>query len=430
MEHQFFKDRLSAYFDNELKNEEHAIVQQHIEGCNECQVELKQLEKIENLFSNKTELSGNDYWETSAQKIESALEPSPKAEIVEIVKPKSKGLWWKLTGVAASLALVALFTLEEKKQHDDFIPDTISNEVQDIYAPTPQAITIDSFKQETVEVTTAPVENEIESDDENETVTNNETIQAPQKPTVESQPTPQPVQKTKKRIVLNSASKEQTPTPAKEKLRFEEFENGGVQTSNGNIDALVKSEEQDADISIRGGRSSAVELSDADSIVNALSEKVQQSKDRKSARAKSSSLVPDSEENYHNVLTTPQESISQKGITKNSELNYWRRKVTENKERLKLYSKKSVQYLKPIRKDASKKKNKSAALDIGFTYKQIFEGYYHVALLTNDSLEEKQAIGYLTKYADSLTENYSSNALYYLQLYKTKKTEIESRENK
>lgn len=61
MEHQFYIDRLSAYFDNELKNEELVIVKEHVMGCSECQKKLQELEKLENLIIEKSDLSESDY---------------------------------------------------------------------------------------------------------------------------------------------------------------------------------------------------------------------------------------------------------------------------------------------------------------------------------------------------------------------------------
>ena len=122
MEHQFYIDRLSAYFDNELKNEELVIVKEHVMGCSECQKKLQELEKLENLIIEKSDLSESDYWEQSAQKIESALSSQTDATIISVGKSKSSvSLWWKLTGVAASLVLVALFAFEQKDSGDELL---------------------------------------------------------------------------------------------------------------------------------------------------------------------------------------------------------------------------------------------------------------------------------------------------------------------
>ena len=73
MEHSFFKDRLSAYFDNELPPQEKQVVEQHLRDCVECRAELTKLRQLEDAVNRHAGLADTDYWEKSAQKIESRL---------------------------------------------------------------------------------------------------------------------------------------------------------------------------------------------------------------------------------------------------------------------------------------------------------------------------------------------------------------------
>ncbi|UCE24566.1 MAG: zf-HC2 domain-containing protein [Candidatus Zixiibacteriota bacterium] len=113
MEHSYFKDRISAFHDNELKNEERQLIAEHLQQCDECQKLLAELEKFERMVDKHSGLAGDEYWEKSARKIESAIGAETATEIVEIETSSWKGLGWKLAAVAASVAVIAFVALYE-----------------------------------------------------------------------------------------------------------------------------------------------------------------------------------------------------------------------------------------------------------------------------------------------------------------------------
>lgn len=107
MDHEFYIDRLSAYFDGELKHEEEYMVEEHIKDCSECRKILEDLKKFDHMVATHSELGENDYWEKSAQKIEKAISGEITTEVTE-VKPKARSIWlsWKAIGSLATAAVL------------------------------------------------------------------------------------------------------------------------------------------------------------------------------------------------------------------------------------------------------------------------------------------------------------------------------------
>ena len=116
MEHSYFKDRISAFVDGELPPYEKQVVGEHLADCVECQLIKAELEKIDSLIEKHSSLDGDEYWERSAQKIEDRLGLSDTKieEITPAKRSKYKGLGWKLTTVAASVAVLTFIGLHEK----------------------------------------------------------------------------------------------------------------------------------------------------------------------------------------------------------------------------------------------------------------------------------------------------------------------------
>ena len=117
MDHGYFKDRLSAYVDKDLKPEEYRILDEHVESCEECQKLVKELRKLNRFIDEQAELKGEDYWEKSAQRIEQAIGGGEATEITEITpekEPSKAGWYWKLTGVAASIILLVMIGIHYK----------------------------------------------------------------------------------------------------------------------------------------------------------------------------------------------------------------------------------------------------------------------------------------------------------------------------
>ncbi len=115
MDHEYFSDLLSAYLDKELTPEEEAMMTEHLVDCPECRGLLERLREADRLVEQHGALSGGDYWEQSAQAIEEKLGITD--DRVTDIRPKkrSSGLWWKLTGVAASAAILAFIGLNQDK---------------------------------------------------------------------------------------------------------------------------------------------------------------------------------------------------------------------------------------------------------------------------------------------------------------------------
>ena len=49
MEHEYFKDRISAFLDGELKNEEEQLMAEHLKTCSECQSIYQELQALDAL---------------------------------------------------------------------------------------------------------------------------------------------------------------------------------------------------------------------------------------------------------------------------------------------------------------------------------------------------------------------------------------------
>jgi hypothetical protein len=116
MDHAYFKDRLSALFDNELPPQEKQIVEEHVRDCAECQSALAKLRQLEDAVKRHSELADTDYWEKSAQKIERQLGFDQQTIITPIRhKWYEQGLAWKALAAAASLAVLAYIGLNSDK---------------------------------------------------------------------------------------------------------------------------------------------------------------------------------------------------------------------------------------------------------------------------------------------------------------------------
>jgi putative zinc finger protein len=113
MDHGYFRDRLSAYIDQELTPEETRALAEHLEECAECREELAKLKEIERLVEEHSGLDGDDYFERAAQKIEQRLGATATTvtDISGASAPRFKGLWWKVTSVAASAAVLVFIGL-------------------------------------------------------------------------------------------------------------------------------------------------------------------------------------------------------------------------------------------------------------------------------------------------------------------------------
>ncbi len=113
MEHSYFKDRISAYYDQSLPPYEEEVVKEHLQSCEECQKLLKNFGKLDDLVQERSELKSDEYWEKAAQKIEQSIGIEDEKKVVEIKKKPSFGNIWKFTAAAASIAFLTFIALNE-----------------------------------------------------------------------------------------------------------------------------------------------------------------------------------------------------------------------------------------------------------------------------------------------------------------------------
>jgi len=130
MDHGYFKDRISAFYDRSLKPEEQAVVEEHLRECEECRKLLDDFKKLDALVEKHNGLDGEDYWEESARRIESQLGGEEGTEVTEVSRSGRWGLAWKLIAVAASVALLTVVGL-----HRDDIWEQTGPEKEEITAP-------------------------------------------------------------------------------------------------------------------------------------------------------------------------------------------------------------------------------------------------------------------------------------------------------
>ncbi|PWB72688.1 hypothetical protein C3F09_06260 [candidate division GN15 bacterium] len=116
MDHGYFKDRLSALFDNELPPQEKQVVEEHVRDCAECRAELAKLQQLEEAVNRHSQLGDTDYWEKSAQKIEGRLGFQQQTVITPIRhRWYERGLGWKVVAAAASIGVLAYIGINSEK---------------------------------------------------------------------------------------------------------------------------------------------------------------------------------------------------------------------------------------------------------------------------------------------------------------------------
>jgi hypothetical protein len=114
MDEQYFQDLLSAYLDNELTPEQKAAMDQYLAGSPEAREQLARLDQLNRLVEDHSELDGEAYWEESAGKIEQRLGiADTRVTAIEPERRKRSGLWWKVTSVAASVAILVFIGLHQ-----------------------------------------------------------------------------------------------------------------------------------------------------------------------------------------------------------------------------------------------------------------------------------------------------------------------------
>jgi len=113
--HAYFRDRLSAYYDNELSPQEREAVKKHLGQCQECRDLLAKLQRLDRLVQQHAHFAESDYWEQSARRIEQRLGFSTKTKATDITPSKWRNLVSKIAAVAASAAILGFIALYEKE---------------------------------------------------------------------------------------------------------------------------------------------------------------------------------------------------------------------------------------------------------------------------------------------------------------------------
>jgi hypothetical protein len=363
MDHDFYKDKISAFFDGELKNEEAVMVSDHFEECQLCKKEYERLQRFDELVQENSKLSEEEYWEKSAQRIESALEADKKIEtkITEVGPFAWKGLGWKLTTAAASIALITFIAIYEKDMSDEMYELT-----------EPESVIVEHSIQET-----AVVDDELNYDEANQE---------------------EPLE--------GSSNSDQKPQKLEEKP--------DAQTPLVPLADKFVDESKDVNIAlkrVKGGKEDVV-------TVTGESPLVVRDKTTTIDLVKSEDLkaIPErNEENEFHDAEIGTDALDDEILT----LSQWREK------RDKLQSSNNEVNMTGLKQSFDKTKISSSASLIkndSIKVVNLLECYYNIALLTDNSLEYDQAIESIEKYLKSDKDRYKKQAeLYIEKLSKEKK---------
>ncbi|MEW5994091.1 MAG: zf-HC2 domain-containing protein [Candidatus Zixiibacteriota bacterium] len=105
MDHAYYRDKVSAYYDRQLPPQEAEVIRQHLEACEECRRLLVELECLDKLVEERSHLADREYWEQSARKIEDRLGFGKETKVVDVRRSAWSGLGPKLAAAAAVLVL-------------------------------------------------------------------------------------------------------------------------------------------------------------------------------------------------------------------------------------------------------------------------------------------------------------------------------------
>lgn len=413
MNHDFYTDRLSAYYDMELKNEEFVMVDQHVQNCPECLAIIEEFKKFDSVVEENSMLAGDDYFEKAAQKIEAAISGPVETEVVEIQKKSSSmgGLWWKLAGVAATLAVIAFISLYESDITDNLeienqaAPETTADndsvlvdkdlavEESDASAKgtfdtsaairierqssgtipvTAEKDIVDKFKSDNKKEAAEEIEAQIDklADNDAESI-KKEALQ----PKTSPQLTPQSIQKSDKEPELLKSKKIQT-----------------VQT-----DKLAADSKEKADI-----------------VSEPLSKDISADESAKETPYKIDrvqSLVP-KKGSAKEILDEVKEEVADK------DLSYWQNQKAQLEGSIQKLSSNSLRTVQPKR-TTTKKATELSNTETAMTLK-LLEAHYNIARLSEDKKEREESVDYLKEMSENEDKSVVEKASEYLKLLKIK----------
>ena len=105
MDHSYYRDKISAYYDGALEHQERELIRRHLEECAECRSLLAKLNQLSAAIEEKSALKNDEYFEKLAQRIEQRI-AAPREKVVDVRELRWKSFWWKISAAAASLILV------------------------------------------------------------------------------------------------------------------------------------------------------------------------------------------------------------------------------------------------------------------------------------------------------------------------------------
>ena len=154
MDHEYYRDRVSAYVDGALPAYEQMAIEEHIAQCAECRALLEKLRKLEAMVQETSVLGESDYWEKQAQKIEARLGLA-QTEVTRISPARSwRGLGWKLTAAAASIVVVGVigfYSWESIREKTDRPPAQMAPSLPPASVIAPQKVQPEPMKTESAE---------------------------------------------------------------------------------------------------------------------------------------------------------------------------------------------------------------------------------------------------------------------------------------
>lgn len=159
MDESYFKDKISAYLDNELSAEERVIVEEYIRAHPDAQEQLARLAALKKVSDRHLSLGGDDlYWERNARKIESAIGAVSAEKVSAPQKSEWMRHWWKLTAVAASVGILFFIATNkdeiEKKALPTDAPSTVvrTEAARDSAAPIKSTTVMEKESQEQYDI--------------------------------------------------------------------------------------------------------------------------------------------------------------------------------------------------------------------------------------------------------------------------------------
>jgi len=110
----YVADRMSAYIDNTLSNEEKRLIEEELANCEECRKKLEFMQSI-------SEVAGSMPKITASKDFSSSLHARLLQEQQAMKMPKTRNIWKPLSGFAAVAAVLALsvITLNSLPQHPE-----------------------------------------------------------------------------------------------------------------------------------------------------------------------------------------------------------------------------------------------------------------------------------------------------------------------